>query len=77
MAKLRAAGPRAKHSLHLADLSSIVQTRSMGERIAATEPRIDVLINNAGAVSSRRRNEPRSYLCRAGLALPFLACASV
>ena len=37
MAKLRAAGPHAKHSLHLADLSSVVQTRSIGEQIAAGE----------------------------------------
>lgn len=58
MAKLRAAGPHAKHSMHLADLSSIVQTRSLGEQIAAAEPRIDVLINNAGAVFSRRQLTP-------------------
>jgi NAD(P)-dependent dehydrogenase (short-subunit alcohol dehydrogenase family) len=58
MAKLRAAGPHMKHSLHLADLSSIVQTRSVGEQIAAAEPRIDVLINNAGAVFSRRQLTP-------------------
>jgi NAD(P)-dependent dehydrogenase (short-subunit alcohol dehydrogenase family) len=55
MAKLRAAGPQAEHSSHLADLSSIVQTRSVGEQIAANEPRIDVLINNAGAVFSHRQ----------------------
>src|SRR6202162_5442417 len=65
MAKLRAAGPHAKHSLHLADLSSIVQTLSMGEQIAAGEPRIDVLINNAGAVFSRRQ------LTREGLEMTF------
>jgi NAD(P)-dependent dehydrogenase (short-subunit alcohol dehydrogenase family) len=55
MARLRDAGPHAKHSLHLADLSSIVQTRSVCEQIAAAEPRIDVLINNAGAVFSHRQ----------------------
>jgi len=58
MEKLRTAGPNAKHGLHLADLSSIVQTRRVGEQIAAGEPRIDVLINNAGAVFSRRKLSP-------------------
>jgi NAD(P)-dependent dehydrogenase (short-subunit alcohol dehydrogenase family) len=58
MAKLRAAGPHAKHGVHLADLSSMVQTRRVGEQIAAAEPRIDVLINNAGAVFSRRQLTP-------------------
>jgi NAD(P)-dependent dehydrogenase (short-subunit alcohol dehydrogenase family) len=55
MGRLRAAGPHAKHDLYLADLSSIVQTRRIGEQIAAAEPRIDVLVNNAGAVFGRRQ----------------------
>jgi NAD(P)-dependent dehydrogenase (short-subunit alcohol dehydrogenase family) len=55
MAKLRAAGPHAKHGLYLADLSSMVQTRRVGGQIAAAEPRIDVLINNAGAVFGQRK----------------------
>jgi NAD(P)-dependent dehydrogenase (short-subunit alcohol dehydrogenase family) len=58
MAKLRAAGPDAKHRLHLADLSRMDQTRRVGEQIAAAELRIDVLINNAGAVFSRRQLTP-------------------
>jgi NAD(P)-dependent dehydrogenase (short-subunit alcohol dehydrogenase family) len=53
--KLEAAAPRLGHSLHLADLSSIAETRRMGLAIAAKEPRVDVLINNAGAVFSDRR----------------------
>jgi NAD(P)-dependent dehydrogenase (short-subunit alcohol dehydrogenase family) len=55
MAQLRAAGPHAKHSLHLADLSSMAQTRRVGEQITAVEPRIDVLVNNAGAVFGHRK----------------------
>jgi NAD(P)-dependent dehydrogenase (short-subunit alcohol dehydrogenase family) len=55
MVKLRAAGPHAKHRLYLADLSSMAQTRRAGEQIAAAESRIDVLINNAGAVFGHRR----------------------
>jgi NAD(P)-dependent dehydrogenase (short-subunit alcohol dehydrogenase family) len=55
MVKLRAAGPRAKHTLYLADLSSMAQTRRAGEEIAAAESRIDVLVNNAGAVFGHRK----------------------
>jgi NAD(P)-dependent dehydrogenase (short-subunit alcohol dehydrogenase family) len=54
MAKLQAAGPGAAHRMHLADLSSVSQTRRVGEQIASLEPRIDVLINNAGGVFGRR-----------------------
>jgi len=54
LAKLKAAGPAVQHSVHLADLSSIEATRRVGAEIAAAEPRIDVLINNAGAVFGRR-----------------------
>ena len=48
--RLRAAGPRAEHAAHLADLSVISEMKRVGAQIAAVEPRIDVLINNAGAV---------------------------
>jgi NAD(P)-dependent dehydrogenase (short-subunit alcohol dehydrogenase family) len=51
---LRAAGPGADHRAHLADLSSIGETHRVGAEIAAAEPRIDVLINNAGALFSHR-----------------------
>lgn len=50
LAKLRIAGPHAAHAAYLADLSSIAATKRAGAEIAAAEPRIDVLINNAGAV---------------------------
>ena len=53
--KLEAAAPRLGHALHLADLSSVAETRRAGLAIVAREPRIDVLINNAGAMFSRRR----------------------
>ena len=41
--------------MHLADLSSIADTRRVGLLIARTEPRVDVLINNAGAMFADRR----------------------
>ncbi|MGB7976829.1 MAG: SDR family oxidoreductase [Roseiarcus sp.] len=63
--KLEAKAPGLDHRLHLADLSSMAETRKVGEAIAANEPRIDVLINNAGALFSNRRVTPE------GLELTF------
>lgn len=40
--------------MHYADLSSIAEMKQVASAIAAAEPRIDVLINNAGAVFSSR-----------------------
>jgi NAD(P)-dependent dehydrogenase (short-subunit alcohol dehydrogenase family) len=65
MQKLEAKAPGLGHRLHLADLSSMAETRRVGEAIAASEPRIDVLINNAGALFSNRRVTPE------GLELTF------
>ncbi|MEI9991538.1 MAG: SDR family oxidoreductase [Rhizomicrobium sp.] len=50
LAKLKAANRAAAHTVHLADLSSIAEMKRVATEIAAAEPRIDVLINNAGAV---------------------------
>jgi NAD(P)-dependent dehydrogenase (short-subunit alcohol dehydrogenase family) len=58
MRKLEAKAPGLGHRMHLADLSSMAETRKVGEAIAASEPRIDVLINNAGALFSNRRVTP-------------------
>ena len=57
-AKLEAKAPGLGHRMHLADLSSMAETRKVGAAIAASEPRIDVLINNAGALFSERRVTP-------------------
>ncbi len=51
---VRKAGPQADHAMHYADLSSIAEMKQVASAIAAAEPRIDVLINNAGAVFSSR-----------------------
>jgi NAD(P)-dependent dehydrogenase (short-subunit alcohol dehydrogenase family) len=56
--RLRALGPQLAHQVHIADLSSLGETREAGARIAAQEPRIDVLINNAGNVHARRALTP-------------------
>ncbi len=65
MRKLEAKAPGLGHRVHFADLSSMAETRKVGEAIAASEPRIDVLINNAGALFSDRRVTPE------GLELTF------
>jgi NAD(P)-dependent dehydrogenase (short-subunit alcohol dehydrogenase family) len=65
MRKLEAKAPKLGHRMHLADLSSMAETRKAGAAIAASEPRIDVLINNAGALLSDRRVTPE------GLELTF------
>ena len=63
--KLEAKAPGLGHRMHLADLSSIAETRKVGAAIAMSEPRIDVLINNAGAMFADRRVTPE------GLELTF------
>jgi len=63
--RLETAGPGLGHRLLLADLSLIAETRRVGAEIAASEPRIDALINNAGALYSQRR------VTREGLELTF------
>ena len=65
MRKLEAKAPGLGHRVHLADLSSMAETRRVGAAIAASEPRIDVLINNAGAMFAERRVTPE------GLELTF------
>jgi NAD(P)-dependent dehydrogenase (short-subunit alcohol dehydrogenase family) len=52
--RLRTKGPTARHGVYYADLSLISETKRVGGEIATAEPRIDVLINNAGAIFSRR-----------------------
>src|SRR5947209_12967527 len=54
MAKLRDLGP-GNHSIHYADLSRLMEMKRVADEIAAAEPRIDVLINNAGAMFGRRQ----------------------
>ena len=65
MRKLDAKAPGLGHRMHLADLSSMAETRKVGGAIAMIEPRVDVLINNAGALFAHRRVTPE------GLELTF------
>jgi len=54
LARLERAGPGRAHAAHFAELADLAEQRRLGAEIAAAEPRIDVLINNAGAVTMGR-----------------------
>ena len=45
----------ANHTVHYADLSRISEMKRVAAEISAQEPRIDVLINNAGAMFNSRQ----------------------
>jgi len=55
LARLHESGPAAAHSVHYGDLLMIGEMKRVAAEIAAAEPRIDVLINNAGALFSSRQ----------------------
>jgi NAD(P)-dependent dehydrogenase (short-subunit alcohol dehydrogenase family) len=55
LARLRELAPGVKHSIHYGDLSRLAELRRVGKEIAAAEPRVDVLINNAGAAFNPRQ----------------------
>jgi NAD(P)-dependent dehydrogenase (short-subunit alcohol dehydrogenase family) len=54
LARLRERGPNQAHRAHIADLSRLAEMKRVGSEIAAAEPRVDVLINNAGNFFGRR-----------------------
>jgi NAD(P)-dependent dehydrogenase (short-subunit alcohol dehydrogenase family) len=51
---LRAVAGHATHTVHYADLSSLAEQKRVAKEIADSEPQIDVLINNAGAIFTSR-----------------------
>ena len=54
LAELRDRFPGAAHGVHYADLLRLADMKRVTADIAAAEPRIDVLLNNAGAMFARR-----------------------
>src|SRR4051812_13777919 len=54
LARLRALAPAAAHQIHYAELSRMPEVKRVAAEIATAEPKIDVLINNAGAVFAKR-----------------------
>jgi NAD(P)-dependent dehydrogenase (short-subunit alcohol dehydrogenase family) len=55
LAKLRSITPKCDHQVHYADLSRVDEMKRVATDIAASEPRIDVLINNAGILANSRQ----------------------
>ena len=55
LARLRKRGSALVHAVHYADLTRLAEMKRVATQIAAVEPRIDVLINNAGAMFGARR----------------------
>jgi NAD(P)-dependent dehydrogenase (short-subunit alcohol dehydrogenase family) len=55
LARLRERGPGLAHTVHYADLTRLAEMKRVAAQIAGAEPRIDVLINNAGAMFAARR----------------------
>jgi NAD(P)-dependent dehydrogenase (short-subunit alcohol dehydrogenase family) len=52
---LKRANPAADHVVHMADLSLLAEMKRVGRQIAAAEPKIDVLVCNAGALFNKRQ----------------------
>jgi len=52
--RLRAQTPGLRAAMHYADLSRLDEVRRLAQELLAAYPRIDVLINNAGALFQRR-----------------------
>src|ERR1700686_578952 len=55
LTRLRSRNKSLAHSIHYGDLSRISEMKRLAAEIAAAEPRIDVLINNAGAMFGSRQ----------------------
>jgi NAD(P)-dependent dehydrogenase (short-subunit alcohol dehydrogenase family) len=55
LGRLEAVAPGRNHVAHYANLSRLTETKRVAEIIAGSEPRIDVLINNAGALFATRQ----------------------
>jgi NAD(P)-dependent dehydrogenase (short-subunit alcohol dehydrogenase family) len=55
LARLRAIAPGLQHSVHFGDLSRLSEQRRVAQEIAGAAPRIDVLMNNAGAMFGQRQ----------------------
>ncbi|MDB6012993.1 MAG: hypothetical protein JWL65_5243 [Gammaproteobacteria bacterium] len=53
--RIEAAAPGLRHVVHYANLSRLAEMKRVAEVIAGSETRIDVLINNAGALFGTRQ----------------------
>jgi NAD(P)-dependent dehydrogenase (short-subunit alcohol dehydrogenase family) len=55
LGRLRELAPGQDHRIHYGDVSRLVDLNRLAEEIRSAEPRIDVLINNAGALFGQRQ----------------------
>ncbi len=55
VARLRDSPPGIAHAIHFADLSRLEEMKRVAAQIENHEPRIDILINNAGAMFATRQ----------------------
>ena len=55
LTRLQALSSGVNHCIHYADLSRMAEVKRVAAEIATAEPRINVLINNAGALFSHRQ----------------------
>jgi NAD(P)-dependent dehydrogenase (short-subunit alcohol dehydrogenase family) len=55
LARLRNSAPGIAHSVHFADLLRLAEMKRAAAQIANHESRIDILINNAGALFASRK----------------------
>src|SRR5260370_12525582 len=55
LARLRNSAPGIAHSIYFADLTRLAEMKRVAAQMPDQEQRIDVLINNAGALFGRRR----------------------
>lgn len=53
--RLESIAPGGNHAAHYANLSRLAEMKRVAETIAATEPQVDVLMNNAGALFATRQ----------------------
>jgi NAD(P)-dependent dehydrogenase (short-subunit alcohol dehydrogenase family) len=56
--RLRNAAPNVAHGIYYADLSRVQEMKRVAGEIATAESRIDVLVNNAGALFNSRQVTP-------------------
>ena len=55
LSRLRMRSPGGAHAVYYADLSRLADMKRVANEIAAAEPRVDLLINNAGALFTPRQ----------------------
>ena len=61
LTQLRDRFPLAGHSIYYADLLRLAEVKRAAADIAAAEPRVDVLLNNAGAMFASREITPDGF----------------